>query len=594
MLKHLQYLQLFFYILLIGFFSSCQTSSDNQAPNIVIILADDQGWGDLSMNGNPLVNTNNIDQLAKEGTVLNNFYVNAVCSPTRAELLTGRYHVRGGVYSTSRGGERLDLEERTIAEAFQKAGYRTGAFGKWHNGMQYTYHPNARGFEEFYGYCSGHWGSYFDAMLEHNGSIVHSKGYLTDVLTSKMIDFISTPSEKPFFTYLPLNTPHTPMQVPDRWFDKFKEADLPTHRYSKEEIPEKTKAAYAMAENIDWNVGRVVHALDSLGQLDHTILIYFSDNGPNGNRWNNNMKGRKGQTDEGGVRSPFVIKWGDKITGGRKIETIAHAIDLYPTLAELANIAPIKDLPFDGISLANLLLDKKDELTERVLYSYWSGQLSLRNQQFRLDKENQLFDLQNDLEQHTNVAEKYPAQYQALVSAKKKWEQEVLSELPKIDTRTFPIVHPDFPITQLPARDAHTTGAILRSNRWPNCSFYTNWKNESDSIYWEVEVLSEGLFEPIIFYTCTEENIGATIRLSSNTKILSEQTVTEAFDPPLRGMEHDRMERGESYVKDWKQLKLPPITLNKSMTRLILTASNIQGIQAIDFRLMTLESIKNE
>jgi len=200
-------------------------------------------------------------------------------------LLTGRYHVRGGVYSTSQGGERLDLDESTIAEAFQKAGYRTGAFGKWHNGMQHPYHPNARGFDEFYGYCSGHWGSYFDAMLEHNGSIVQSKGYLTDVLTSRMIDFISNSSNEPFFAYLPLNTPHSPMQVPDKWFNKFKSITLPQHRYSEQENANKTKAAYAMAENIDWNLGRVIHALDSLKQLENTIIIYFSDNGPNGNRW---------------------------------------------------------------------------------------------------------------------------------------------------------------------------------------------------------------------------------------------------------------------------------------------------------------------
>lgn len=581
------------YLLLILFFlSSCQKNETATQPNVVIILADDQGWGDLSMNGNPLVQTSNIDAIAQSGIVLDNFYVNSVCSPTRAEMLTGRYHVRGGVYSTSQGGERLDLDENTIAEVFQKAGYRTGAFGKWHNGMQPPYHPNARGFDEFYGYCSGHWGSYFDAMLEHNGSIVESKGYLTDVLTRRMIDFISKKTDEPFFAYLPLNTPHSPMQVPDRWFDKFKNVKLPQHRYSEQEDVEKTKAAYAMVENIDWNVGQVVEALDSLGQMDNTIIIYFSDNGPNGNRWNKNMKGRKGQTDEGGVRSPFVIKWGDKISGGKKIKTIAHAIDLFPTLVDLANVNISNENVFDGISLADVLLEKNEKPTNRILYSYWSGGLSLRNQQFRLDKNNQLFDMEKDLEQKNNVAEKYPEEYKMLTTAKLNWEREVLSELPKLDTRTFPVGDPNFSFTQLPARDAKTTGEIIRSNRWPNCSFYTNWKNETDSIYWEVEVLEEGEFQPTIYYTCAEENMGHTIHFSNSKNSLESKVVEVAFNPPLRGMEHDRIPRGESFVKDWAQLKLDNIQLEKGLTRLSLTASDFKGIQGIDFRMMILERVK--
>ena len=586
--------QIKFYFLFLSFFflSSCQKKENRTQPNVVIILADDQGWGDLSINGNPLVQTPNIDGLAQAGIVLENFYVNSVCSPTRAEMLTGRYHVRGGVYSTSQGGERLDLDEHTIAEAFQKAGYQTGAFGKWHNGMQAPYHPNARGFDEFYGYCSGHWGSYFDAMLEHNGSIVQSKGYLTDVLTRRMIDFVSQKPNNPFFAYLPLNTPHSPMQVPNRWFDKFKDVKLPAHRYSDKENLEKTKAAYAMAENIDWNVGRLVHALDSLGQLENTIIIYFSDNGPNGNRWNKNMKGTKGSTDEGGVRSPFVIKWGDKISGGKKITTIAHAIDLYPTLTELANIDAQKENKFDGVSLANVLLEDVEESTDRILYSFWKGELSLRSQQFRLDKDDQLFDMEKDLSQNNNVADKYPKEYEILKAAKAKWKKEVLSELPKTDQRTFPITHPDFPITQLPARDAKATGEIVRSNRWPNCSFYTNWKNETDSIYWTVEVLKEGNYQPVIYYTCAKENIGHTIHLSSNDKILASRLVDVAFDSPLRGMEHDRIERGESFVKDWAKLKLETIQLEKGLTQLNLTASDFQGAQAIDFRMMILEKIE--
>ena len=149
----------------------------------------------------------------------------------------------------------------------------------------------------------------------------------------------------------------------------------------------------------------------------------------------------------------------------------------------------------------------------------------MRNQQFRLDKDNQLFDIEEDLGQNNNVADQFPEAYKMLTTAKAKWEKEVLSELPKSDERTFPIAHPDFPITQLPARDAKVKGEIIRSNRWPNCSFYTNWKNESDAIFWDAEVLASGVYQPIIYYTCAKENIGHTMHLSNKNEKLTSRVV---------------------------------------------------------------------
>ncbi|HUX58013.1 MAG TPA: sulfatase-like hydrolase/transferase, partial [Bacteroidales bacterium] len=219
-LKNLIQTTAIFYPVLAGF-SGCM-SQPEKYPNIIIILSDDQGWGDLSINGNINLNTPNIDRMANTGAKFNRFYVCPVSSPTRAEFLTGRYHSRSGVYSTSEGGERLNLDETTIADVFKKAGYSTAAFGKWHNGMQYPYHPNARGFDEFYGFCSGHWGEYFSPkFLEHNGEIVQGNGFITDDLTEKAIAFIDSHKNKPFFLYVPYNTPHSPMQVPDQWWSKF-------------------------------------------------------------------------------------------------------------------------------------------------------------------------------------------------------------------------------------------------------------------------------------------------------------------------------------------------------------------------------------
>ena len=170
--------------------SSSASFAEN--PNVVVFLSDDQGWGDLSISGNSDLATPHIDSLAKDGASFNRFFVCPVCSPTRAEFLTGRHHARSGVYSTSAGGERMDLDETTIGDLFRAAGYRTGAFGKWHNGMQYPYHPNGRGFDEFYGFCSGHWGNYFDALLEYNGRIVTGEGYCIDDFTNQAMHTTGT------------------------------------------------------------------------------------------------------------------------------------------------------------------------------------------------------------------------------------------------------------------------------------------------------------------------------------------------------------------------------------------------------------------
>ena len=207
------------------------TNETERPPNVIVILTDDQGWGDLGMNGNTKIRTPHIDALAQQGAVVERFYVSPVCSPTRAEFLTGRYHVRSGVYSTSEGGERIDLDETTIAEHFKANGYATAAFGKWHSGTQGPYHPNNRGFEEFYGFTSGHWGNYFSPMLDHNGEIVTGNGFLPDDLTDHALEFIESHKDAPFFVYVPYNTPHSPMQVPDQWWDGVQDADLQTaHR----------------------------------------------------------------------------------------------------------------------------------------------------------------------------------------------------------------------------------------------------------------------------------------------------------------------------------------------------------------------------
>ena len=229
------------------------TLSANDHPNVIVILTDDQGWGDLSLHGNPNLSTPKIDELARQGAQVEHFYVCPVCSPTRAEFLTGRYHTRLGVYSTSAGGERLNADEQTIADVFKTSGYATAAYGKWHNGMQYPYHPNPRGFDDFYGFCSGHWGHYFSPPLDHNNSIVQGNGFLPDDLSNHAIEFIkeSSRESKPFFVFLPFNTPHSPMQVPVRFWDRFERKILKQlpNGLSDEEVLH-ANAALAMCEKV--------------------------------------------------------------------------------------------------------------------------------------------------------------------------------------------------------------------------------------------------------------------------------------------------------------------------------------------------------
>ncbi|WP_163326174.1 arylsulfatase [Draconibacterium mangrovi] len=577
-------------LLLFLFILSCSHKPYETKPNIIIILTDDQGWGDLSCNGNTNIKTPNIDKLAETGVTFDRFYVCAVCSPTRAELLTGRYHVRSGVWSTGAGGERMDLDETTLTEVFKNAGYTTAAYGKWHNGMQAPYHPNSRGFDDFYGFCSGHWGNYFSPMLEHNGEIVTGNGFIIDDFTQKGLNFIEENKDQPFLLYLPFNTPHSPMQVPDQFWEKYKNKNLEMFNRNKEkEDTLFTKAALAMCENIDWNVGRITQKLEELELTEKTIILYLSDNGPNSVRWNDNMKGKKGSTDEGGVRSPLIMKWKGNFSPGKEISEIASGIDLLPTLAELAGINMQIKNPLDGISLKPLLMDDATEWKDRIIYNYWGGKLSLRSQKFRLDHENKLFDMENDPEQYFDVSEKYPNEYQQLLMAKTNWQKNVASELDINADRPFPIGHPSVFQTQLPARDAIASGNIKRSNRWPNSSYLLNWTSTEDKITFNAEVLNSGNYEVELFYTCPEEQIGSTIKLSFNEAVL-EFKIDEAFNSPLLD-NMDIYPRAEGYVKQFKRKKVGNIYLEKGKGLLTMQASFIPGNEVMDFRLLLLRKI---
>lgn len=560
-----------------------------QHPNVIVILTDDQGWGDLSLNGNRNLATPNMDALATAGARFERFFVQPVCSPTRAEFLTGRYHLRTGVRNVTSGGERLNLNEHTIAESFRAAGYATACFGKWHNGSQYPYHPNGRGFQEYYGFTSGHWGDYFNPPLDHNGQPVTGEGYLTDDFTNRAMAFIDQQKGKPFFCYLAYNTPHSPMQVPDPYWNKFAQAELPL-RYPgpmKEDLGH-TRAALAMCENLDDNIGRLLQHLEKRQLARDTIVVFFCDNGPNGWRWNDGLRGRKGTTDDGGTKSPLHIRWPAKIPPGTRVAELAGAIDLLPTLTRLAGIPTGKTLPLDGRDLSAAVLGQPTPPQDRILFQHWNGRTSARTERYRLDATGKLYDLQADPGQTRDLSKDQPERTRKLQDAVAAWRRDLLMNLPAKDDRPFPVGYKQHPRAVLPARDGVPQGQVKRSAPAPNCSFFTHWIAPEDRMTWSIAVETPGRYEAIIDYTCPEADLGSTIELRCGDTTWS-GTVTVAHDPPLRGQENDRVPRaGESYVKTFRSWSLGSANVSAGTATLELKATKIPGRQVMDVRSVTL------
>jgi len=609
MISHIKTL-LLLCVFILGFASAAIADQ----PNVVIFLADDAGWGDYGFNGNQQIATPNIDQIARQGATLDRFYVCPVCSPTRAELLTGRYHLRGGVVGVSTGQERLDLDERTIADAFKAAGYATGAFGKWHNGSQWPYHPMARGFNEYFGHTSGHWGEYFDPELEHNGKMVRTQGYIVDVCTDKAIDFIRRNHEKPFFCYVPFTTPHSPWAVPEEDWVRFKDKPITqTATDPQREVIEHTRCALAMVENQDRNVGRILRELEQKGILDDTIIVYFSDNGPNSMRFNGGMKGRKGTTDEGGLRVPGLIRWPRTIPGGKVVTQITGAIDLLPTLLSLTEVDRVGDKPLDGVDLSPLLTfpESQDNASpqptvdwpERMIFSTWAGRISVRTDQYRLDDKGLLFDMIADPGQTQDLSRTKPEVATTLRKAVADWDAEMKheadhklqkgisqSERPKssVDPRPIHIGFKEFPMTILPARDGEPKGGIRRSSSAPNSSYFVNWTSVDDTIAWQVTVVNSGRYDVTIDYTCPLNDAGSKIELGFCQSKL-DAIVSPGWDPPLYNNQ-DTLPRppAESKMKPFRTLSLGSIELAAGAGELRLRALQIPGQSVMDLRRITL------
>lgn len=587
------------FLLLLVVLSSAAVAAER--PNVVIFLADDAGWGDYSHSGNKQVSTPAIDSIASDGVSLDRFFVCPVCSPTRAEFLTGRYHPRGGVRGVSTGQERLDLQERTVIEAFRTAGYATGAFGKWHNGSQWPYHPRARGFDEYFGYTAGHWGEYFDAPLEEDGRMIRTSGYIVDVCTDRALRFIDQHASQPFLCYIPFTTPHSPWSVPKSDWDRFKDRPIvQTATDPAAEVIDETRCVLAMIENQDRNVGRVLSKLDELKLRQNTIVLYFSDNGPNTSRWTGGMRGKKGGTDEGSVRSVCYWRWPAKLPAGHVVTEIAGAVDLLPTLASLASVPRVGDKPLDGRDLTPLLLKRQTDWSDRMIFTTWGGKISVRTSQYRLDDQGRLYDMHTDPGQTSPVGDQHPETVARLKAAVVAWRAEMFGNAAanavrrdpgrpsSVDPRPLTVGYREFPITMLPARDGEPRGSIKRSAPAPNCSYFVNWTSKDDSMEWLIDVHTTGRYEVTIDYTCPEADAGSLVELACGTNRLTGH-VSPGWNPPLlTNQDTLRRPQGESTMKDFRPLKLGVLRLDQGTAPLVLRALEIPGQSVMDVRRVTL------
>ncbi|QDT99608.1 arylsulfatase [Gimesia aquarii] len=426
-------------------------------PNIVLVITDDQGYGDIAAHGNAKIKTPHLDQLYQKSLRLTNFHVDPTCAPTRSALMTGRYSTRTGVWHTIMGRSLMDTNEVTLAEVLKSNGYQTGLFGKWHLGDNYPLRPQDQGFDTVVQHGGGgvgqtpdHWqNDYFDDTYLRKGNPEKFQGYCTDIWFDEALKFIDANKSKPFFAYISTNAPHSPYLVDEKY----------SAPYNGQGIPGNMAPFYGMITNIDDNIGRLLNRLKEWGLEENTILIFMTDNGTAAgvhrpkpkdlskkqqrrlsrgkpivlDTWlgyNAGMRGTKGSEYDGGHRVPCYFYWPKgKLSGGRDINQLTAHIDILPTLAELCNLTISSELKLDGTSLVPILNGSKDELRKRTLLVHsqriespekWRKS-SVMSERWRLVNEKELYDIQADPGQSKNVAADYPGVVKYLTAEYEKW-----------------------------------------------------------------------------------------------------------------------------------------------------------------------------
>lgn len=469
-------------------------------PNILLILSDDQGWWDLGVHGHPVLKTPHMDALCGQGVEFTQFYVSPVCSLTRASLLTGRHPVRTGCFDTRFGNDSLGLSEITIAQLLKQAGYKTGLFGKWHQGRYMPYHPNHRGFEQFFGFWQyGHVERYFHPdRMWRNQDRVDCRGHITELITDAAIDFIASQDQAPFFCYVAYNVPHEPLQAPIEYVKK----------YLGHGLPLREAQIAALVEHCDTNIGRLLKSLDDRGQADNTIVLFFSDNGGISKHYNAGLRGHKGNVYEGGILSPLFVRYPNHFPAGAKVQAMSDVVDLLPTLCEATGANPPTDRVIDGRSLLPLLRDGQGESPHQYLPHLWSrGRPSseknwaIRDRQYKLVN-GELFDLLKDRGEKQNLATEHPEIVSRLRSTFLTWFEDVCAGQ-SFERARIQVGREDENPVELQTSWAKLHGKDTRytfdAYDW---DFVDGWNQPGDAVEWKLNVVQAGQYRLSMSYAC--------------------------------------------------------------------------------------------
>jgi len=556
-------------------------------PNIVLILADDMGWGDVGCNGNDAIATPALDSLFTQGVTLDRFFVSPICSPTRASLLTGRHHLRLGVLNTTSGLEVMHGDEVTLAEALNAAGYVCGCFGKWHNGSNHPSTARGQGFAAFCGFNGGFLSNSFDPSLECDGRTVAQPGFITDVLAEAAVAFIEKHASGPFFCYVPFNACHSPLQAPERLFAQ----------YAAKGFEPKTAAEYAMVQNLDANVGRILAKLDSEGIARDTIVMFTSDNGPNRGlvrapRYNGGMRGGKGSLFEGGLRVPCVIRWPGRLPAGARVSRIAQHVDVLPTLLELAGAAAPSTAAIDGRSLVQLLRGDETTWPDRVLFEIsgrggrdgtpigkYPGTARSQTHRWVHDgRRTMLFDLRHDPGEQHDVAADQPQVASTLSRAYDEWFTDAIAPMAGA-VRRFAVRLAGHTELLAPAATLEG-GARFFGQGWDND--WATFPTEAAAIAWSVDVPRAGRYSVVALHTAAAR--GSHVRVTAGTASAN-ITIAEVYAPP-EIPRRDLVPRWEVPDKEFRPLQVGQLDMAAGMQSLRVTAGPGVEIQSIRLTLL--------
>lgn len=501
-------------------------------PNILFIMADDQGYWDTGITGNPHIDTPNMDRIARDGVQLDRYYAAMVCAPTRAGLMTGRSYLRTQLYNTRFGGDSLGLDEITIATLLQSAGYRTGMFGKWHLGKYPGYQPHERGFDEFFGHYHGHIERYqFPDQVYHNGKSVEARGYVTDVFTDASIDFVEASvanSDSPFFCAVTYNAPHSPYLLDTSHYAQ-PEGDKLLAKYIDRGLPLKEARIYSLVERIDQNVGRLIDRLDQLGVAENTLVIYTSDNGGVSKFFKCGMNGNKASAYEGGVRAPCFVRMPGTIPAGAKVIAQTSHLDWFPTFCELADIQLPNDRVIDGKSLVKLLKTGQTETHHEYVHHTWdryhpsseyrwsvSGdrwkllcQIGTKTQPSR--KHWKLFDLQNDPGETRNLAKANPERVDRLRNEFLRWYHDVTDGIEYVPVR-IPVGDVAVEISPSWAKwTGENIEYVFDGYDWDTIE---GWKQPGEHATWRLDVDAIRRYRVSLRYGCRPLDAGGVVAIS--------------------------------------------------------------------------------